>query len=282
MNRYIAILFTLLAILLLSETKGLNRDYYPDCGDSSPHQYYCLYDIPSDFAEKNSIDFLEFIPATGPKCVECYDPSIYLGYLDNDYRKYFAHLEHQLKYSSQHHDCLCLWPEYSSEAAQISDTAYLLVQDLILTTALSNLLENKDEQKKFIESSYFFNRHGLTISFIAQQFRFSDYFHVCLDIGNYAVANYKDREAAKIKDKLDDILEALYPKFFALYNSCYTKHPNADIDQEIRFMKLLVGDISGLSKTINSNVSVCQFNQQLDDTSEFIIRNLRTLGNQLS
>ncbi len=155
----------------------------------------------------------------------------------------------------------------------------MLFRDLINTTALSNLLENEEKQKKFIENpGWFLNKHGLTISFVAQQFRFSDYYHICKDIEYYALSNYNEREAAKIKDRLEDIIEALYPKFFSIYSSCHDKHPSLDIEQEIRFMKLLASDISALENSfdfIDMSMSPYYDNKSYD-VSEFIMDNFQT------
>jgi tetratricopeptide (TPR) repeat protein len=284
MKRYVTILFTLLAYLFLPQLEALNSDYRSDCDEDETYQNYykpyCLYHAPGNYPNGISHELFYLIPQTGPaECCQCYDLSCYLGYIDYDFKKHLPHLKQHLEYSSQHTDCFCLWPEYSQEAAQISDTAYLLFRDLISTTALSNLIEDENEQKELVENPcWFLNKHGLTISFIAQQFRFSDYYHVCRDIENFAVSKYDEREAAKIKDRLQDILEALYPKFFALYISCYKKHPNSEIDQEIRFMKLLVNDISGLEKTVVSSksISCLPIVQNSYDVSEFIVANLQT------
>ena len=283
MKRHVTIFFTLLAYLFLPQLEALNRDYRSDCEEDNNYQNYyypyCLYHAPGNSSTGIDSDLLNLIPATGPECRNCYDQSIYLGYLDLDFKKYLPHLKQHLEYSAQHADCYCLWPEYSQEAAQISDTAYILFRDLISTTALSNLIEDESEQKELVENPcWFLNKHGLAISFIAQQFRFSDYYHVCRDIENFAVSKYEEREAAKIKDRLQDILEALYPKFFALYISCYKKHPNSEVDQEIRFMKLLVNDISGLDTTVvSSKFIVCQpMTNSSYDLSEFIVANLQT------
>lgn len=283
MRRCMPILFAVFAILFLPQMAALNRDFRSDCEDDNTYQNYyypsCLKDAPGDRPEGIKSDLLNLIPATGPTYRDCWDQSIYLGYIDLDFKKYLFHLNQHLEYQSQHSDCLCLWPEYSQEAALISDTAYLLFRDIISTTALSNLLENENEQRELIENScWFLNKHGLTVSFIVQQFRFSDYYHACRDIENYAISKYEERETAKIKDRLEDILEALYPKFFSLYTSCYAKHPSVDIDQEIRFMKLLVNDISGFEKTAVSfkatpSVTIAQ---NCYDISEFIVANLQT------
>lgn len=284
MNRYAVIFFALLTSLFLPHLEALNRDYRSDCDEDESYQNYykpyCLYHAPGNYPDGISHELFYLIPQTGPaECCQCYDLSCYLGYIDLDFRKYLPHLKRHLEYCSQHNDCVCYWPEYSQEAAQISDTAYLLFRDLISTTALSNLQEIESEQKEFINNpAWFLNKHGLTISFIVQQFRFSDYYHVCRDIENFSVSKYEEREAAKIKDRLQDILEALYPKFFALYISCYKKHPNSEIDQEIRFMKLLVNDISGLEKTVVSSKSMSCLPkvQNSYDVSEFIVANLQT------
>lgn len=282
MKKYLATL-TALLLIVSSSLFALNRDYKSDCDEDNSYQSYyypyCPRHAPDGYPDWLPSSLVKFIPATGPECRKCYDRSIYLGYVDPDFKKYCSHLEQQLEHCSQHTNCNCYWPEYSLEAAQISDSAYLLFRDLISTTALSNLLDNENEQRSFIDNpGWFLNKHGLTISFIAQQFRFSDYYHVYKDIANYATANYEEREAAKIKDKLDDILEALYRKFYALHTACYAKHPSPDIEQEIRLMKLLVGDVSGLDKKMTSaNISMDRYNQQSYDASELIISNLKTV-----
>lgn len=294
MKRNFIIFFVLFIYLFrLPPLDALNRDYlidYPTifhsyCGEEenfNPNEdyYFCVEDCLDQIWEKpigiRSILFY-YIPETGPACTCCGNPSIYLGYMDRDHIKYISHFKQHLEYSSQQKKCLCLWPEYSKEAAQISDMAYLLFRDLISTTVLSVLLENENEQKEFVQNTGLLNTHGLSISFIAHQFRFSDYYHVCRDIEKYAVSKYKEKEYAKIKNKLEDILEALYSKFYALYTSCYKQHPNPDIDQEIRFMKLLVNDISGLDKTIFSlKYNSSQVTQNHYDSSEFIVSNLKT------
>lgn len=270
-------LLVALLLLLSSNLCALNRDYKTDCDEDSRYQNYyypyCLQHAPGDYPDWLSSRLVKFIPTIGPKCKNCHSKSIYLGYIDPDFRKYRAHLEQQLEHSSQYTSCNCYWPEYSLEAAKISDAAYLLFRDLISTTALSNLLDNEKEQRTFIDNpGWFLNKHGLTISCIAQQFRFSDYYHVCKDIENYAKANYSEKEAAKIKDKLEDVLEALYTKFYTLHTTCFAKHPSLGIEQEIRLMKLLVGDISDKTMTfVNAAI-----NEQSYDVSEFIISNLRT------
>lgn len=285
MKRCVIISFTLLIYLFLTQLEALNRDYYFNCEKDNTYQNYydpyCLDHAPGNSPEGVPSYLLDLIPADGPECMDCCESSIYLGYFDLDFKKYITHLKQQLEYFSKHRNCFCLWPEYSQKAAQISDTAYLLFRNLISTTALSNLIENENAQRELVENPcWFLNKHGLTISFIVQQFRFSDYYRVCRDVENFSVSNYEEREAVKIKDRLDDILEALYPKFFALYTSCYEKHPNTDIDQEIRFMKLLVNDISGLDKTIVSTKSMLSLSMARNsyDISEMIVANLQTVN----
>lgn len=271
-----------MTLIFLSQLEALNRDYRFDCEEDNTYQDYyypyCLYHVPFNFPKGIPSKLLKCIPKTGPECRECSSSSIYLGYLDLDFKKYLPNLKQQLEYCSQYIDCACLWPEYSLEAAQISDTAYLLFRDLISTTALSNLIENERDQRKLVENPcWFLNKHGLTISFIVHQFRFSDYYRICRDIENFAISKYEERETAKINDRLQDILEALYPKFFELYSSCYKKHPNPEIAQEIRFMKFLVRDISGLDKIISSKslfISLPAPNSY--NFSEFIVANLHT------
>lgn len=266
MRRYSIIFCTICVYFFLPQLEALNRDYqsmYDEQDDDPP--FYRNRDIEDKYATNpeclNHVripewiepDLLEFIPELDSKCrvYRCRNRSIYSGYFSYDYDKYSSNILRHLKYCRQNLDCVCLWPEYTQEAAEISDAAYLLFRELLSSTALCNLVVNGDLRNEFTQRKFSnLNEHGLTILCIAQQFRFSDYYYVCSDIENFAISTYSESEAARIKDKLQDILEALYPKFFTLYMACYAKHPNSDIEQEIRFMKLLINDFSGVEMTL--------------------------------
>ena len=162
-------------LLIFSNLFSLYRDYKTDCDEDNRYYHYyspyCFNHAPDNDQDWISSRLIQYIPANNPTCCKCEKPSIYLGYVDPDFRKYRSHFIHQLEHCQKHSKCQCYWPEYSSISAEISDKAYLLFRDLITTTALSNLLENEEKQKNFIENpGWFLNKHGLTISFIAQQF----------------------------------------------------------------------------------------------------------------
>lgn len=125
--------------------------------------------------------------------------------------------------------------------------------------------------KKLLENTWWVNKYKLTLSFIVQQFRFSDYYRVCHDIERFAISTYNEREAAKIKDKLGDILETLYKKFIDIYLSCYKQHPNAEIGQEICFMKLLIGDIAALEQAIVSSTAMPITCYSSERTTEYLV-----------
>lgn len=144
---------------IFTQLNALNRDYnefgYPHC-----------YKHLTPFQLKNSAlthELAQFIPAFGRNCIyvedfttwkelQCPNLSIYKGYVDYGYCKYRHHLKRHLEYCQQNPNCTCYWPECSDKAAQISDLAYLYFSDLIATTALSELLEDWQEQKKFIRT----------------------------------------------------------------------------------------------------------------------------------
>lgn len=286
MKRYTFIFFALFAFLFLQKLESLKRDY-DSC--THPHCFEHLTQAQLKYALLTP-DLTPLLPAVGKRCISdenvttreiryCPNLSIYPGYISFGYTKYSPHLKRHLEYCQKNRDCTCYWPEYSKEAAQISDYAYLLFKDLIITTALSELLDDEKEQLKFtLSQEGWFNKHGLTIALIAKQLHFIDYYNVCRDVENYAISKYSEKEAAEIKDRLEDILEALYPKFFALYSACYKKHPSFEIDQEIRFMKLLVNDISGLEKTtiFARSMPYLPMSNYTYDISELIVVNLQT------
>lgn len=282
-----ALIFTLF-VSIFFHLEALNRDF-PTRGH--PHCFKHLTPAQLRSSELTH-ELAYFLPATGKQCIEdedfihgikyCPNKSMYHGYVDFNYSKYRHHLRRHLEYCSQHPDCNCYWPEHSQAAAEISDCAYLLFRDLILTTALSDLLDDFDEQMRFIETDLtLLNAHGLSISFIAKQLHFIDYYHVCQDIDNYIQFKYEYIDILKIRSKLENILEALYPKFLSIYKSCYAKHPSHEIEQEIRFMKFLVNDLSDLEKhSVFSKIShsASNYEHSQNNISEFIISNLETIS----
>jgi len=255
MNSYFQIIFALFCIFTC-KLNALYRDYNAICDRKEMHpeyyQTYCLDHTPlaPDWIPNNR---KKIIPTLKAKCSKCNRSSIYLGYFDPDFRKFRGHFLAYLEYCHKNSSCRCYWPERTTEAAKISDSAYLLFKDLIKTTALSDLLKNEEDQKKFIENPvWFLNLHGLTVSLIAHQFLFSDYYHTSKVIECYAASKYNDRQLARIKDKLESILDTLYPKFLSLYKACYKRHPYKLIEQELVFMKLLVNDLSVLISSVDS------------------------------
>lgn len=252
----------------VSTLNGLNREYDTTGPRCNMHL--------QPFIKRSELNpnLLYLIPAVGGICHyiddknqarACPGPSIYQGYYDPDYRKYRRHLNRHLEYCDKNKDCRCYWPECSQKAAEINDLAYKLFNKLLCYTELYQLYYDQDIQFEFLEIPTFLELHGLTIAFIARQFHFSDYIQVCQDIEDYAIRKFDSKNTSKIKDKLEDILATLYPKFLELYKDCLSKHRNPEIEQEIRFMKLLVNDISGLKILEASSKNV--FSHQ----SEFLL-----------
>jgi hypothetical protein len=289
LQRFFFCIFILTSILF-RQVEALNRDYYSVWRvEQHTSQPLCLYhaehsDWPDGVVSRLGEELYYLIPETGPECHWCYRRSFYTGYIDSNFYKYLPHLIRQLEYCRRHHcTCVCYWPEYSEGASRISDMAYLLFRDLILTTELSSLLTNtNDFSKLFFPENWCWTQHGLTISFIVHQFRFSDYYHVCQDLETFAKSRYSEREFAKIQDKLEKILIVLYSHFYTLYSSCYKMHPTDDIVQEMRFMKLMINDISGLDDAVdlskNEHLFFVNTDITLSDLSELIISDLKTAG----
>lgn len=255
MKKLLLSYFILLNLFFNFNLHGLKRDY--EWLDS-----FCVIHFPHKLPPGFSMDLMSLIPETGPECngvddedddyaFECLKGSIYHGYWDPLFKKYLLHLKNQLEYCNQYPKCNCYWPEYSQKAAQISDLAYDLFQDLISGTKLNDLLENESKQQEFTQETAFLNLHGLTLYFIIQQFRFSDYYHVCKNIEIYSESNYDFFEFSIIKKKLDNILEVLGNSFFSIYTSCLQLHANLEIEQETYFIKLLNSDPFELPQNLN-------------------------------
>lgn len=192
------------------------------------------------------------IPATGPKCRVCGAPSIFWGYLElpaNICPAFSSGIDclfFQMRYNFINEKCTCYWPERSPEAAKISDLAYCLFDDLITNTSLSCLLDDQEERKGLKCEDL--NKHGLLVYLMGSRFRFTEYFALCQSLETYAKYRYEGREMAEIQDKLDTILETLFPKFLSLCTTCHKRHPNVFVAREIRFMKNMIGDISDVDE----------------------------------
>jgi tetratricopeptide (TPR) repeat protein len=151
-----------------------------------------------------------------------------------------------MRYNFINEKCTCYWPERSPEAAKISDLAYRLFDDLITNTSLSCLLNDQEERKGLKCEEL--NKHGLLVYLVGSRFRFTDYFVLCQSLETYAKYRFEGREMAEIQDKLDTILETLFPKFLSLCTACHIHHPNVSVAREIRFMKNMIGDISDVDE----------------------------------
>jgi tetratricopeptide (TPR) repeat protein len=81
---------------------------------------------------------------------------------------------------------------------------------------------------------------------------------------------FNQKPLAKIKDKLEDILEALYPKFYKLHSKCLQKHSSAHIEQEVRLMKLLVRDLTAFEEKMSVGMN---FTHLIDQKSGIVMSN---------
>lgn len=172
-------------------------------------------------------------------------------------------MHEHLIYCGKNSSCLCYWPECNQKAADISDAAFLLFNNLIDSTILYKWIPYPDdyaEDGTIIGTplSEFFWRARYEddcpiFPLINQSFWFSHYYRICRDIEEFSKLNFNAEDCAAIKDKIEDMLSELYPKFLSLYENCLAKHTSADIEQEVLFMKLLTNQTDKLYCNQNEN-----------------------------
>lgn len=204
---------------------------------------YCAKHCPS--AKFSNFDeyLLSFLPPLEFKCCNCDENSIYFGYLDPRFKRYGSHLVRQLRYSSQHPECSCYWPEYSEDAAELSNLAYNLFIKLFYTTALDSLDQNDEIMDEFRNTALSdCTLGGLSTFCIARQFRFSHYHRVTDDLLSLAEKHFDPDDCEEIKQDLQTVLKELALAFVPLYQSCLQAHPNKEIEQELEFTKLFLPD----------------------------------------
>lgn len=174
-----------------------------------------------------------------PTWKRCKNGSIYKGYFDKKYTKYFSFFYEYLQYNSRNPTCKCFWPEISSSAAIINDTAYFLFEDLFENTAFSSLLRNETAQKELFITvpNNGFSLHGLSLYCVCHSFLYSDYDWICRDLEFYSEMNYSKESLWMIKDKLLDMREKLALLFHDVYLDCLKKHPDERITQELYLVR---------------------------------------------
>lgn len=260
-NKYLIIfLFTLNFFLSFSliayDPEMLKREY--EYLDSSVYRYsseYC-FDCLSDFVsidDGESVHGFYYIVPYPRKWCSCSfcggNRPIYFGYVDPRFRRYKPHFERQSQLLRNYPKCKCFWPESSELAGEISDRAYDFFFSLLNETQLKKLFEFHEyrspkncHQKYFVDTVYGLSRQELIVSFIAQQFFFSDYYAVCRDIKDYSKFKLPFEEYLKISYKVDEFLIDIYPKFLNVYQNCLTKHSIPEIEEQILFMKYFRGE----------------------------------------
>jgi hypothetical protein len=205
----------------------------------------------------------------------CLKPINYPGYLDYDFHVYDKFLEEQLLHFKVNPHCQCYWPEYSKEAGRINDAAYLLFKNLLETTALSKLINEKDEQAYLLANFFWeLNLHGLSVSCVARTFWFSHYYRLCLHLLEYAYEDYDAqsmtrKEFNQIYIKINTALLQLAQEFGPYYETCLKNHPSTSIESEIEFLRLLYPSLKSYSSDVRRNkidIEMQKLQQEFDET----------------
>ncbi|MBS0635417.1 MAG: hypothetical protein JSR37_08150 [Verrucomicrobia bacterium] len=204
---------------------------------------YCAKHCPSITFSNIDESLLSLIPPLEYECSYCSENSIYFGYIDPRFKRYSSHLMRQLKYSSQHPECTCYWPEHSEEARELSDQAVELFLTLIRTTALVLLEQNDEIMDEFRNTALSDCSLGDLNSFcVARQFRFSHYHRLTDDLLVLAEKYFDPEDSLEIKHDLQTVLKQLALYFAPLYDECLHLHPNQEIQAELDFTKLFLPD----------------------------------------
>lgn len=175
-----------------------------------------------------------------PTWKKCKCRSIYRGYFDEGYTKYFSFLLEYLHYIESNRDCTCFWPESSRKASLINKKACELFYDLFEYTRLKDVLNNKD-----LYASLFITQphYSLTLEDVyrgctCHSFLYSDYDWICRDLEFYSQNCFQLKDFALIKIKLDNIRFKLGILFLDLYEDCLTKHSSKHIQKEKRWSEV--------------------------------------------
>jgi len=204
---------------------------------------WCAEHCPSAEFSGLDINLLPLIPSISGQYCSCGKDAIYFGYIDPRFKRYFAHVIRQIKYSNAHKECSCYWPELSHAAADISNQAYELFGILFESTALASLVENDEIMEEFRNTAFSACNFNTQIIFcIARQFRFSHYYRLANDLEDLAKKHFNEEESLEITENLQTILKELALLYSPLYQTCLEQHPNQEIEQEAEFIKLFLPD----------------------------------------
>ena len=206
-------------VLLNSYKKKINLDSIPQLNESQKYS-------------NNSCSF----------CSYRSESPIYSGYIHFRYKGDHPFLKRQIEYTDKYSRYQAYWPETSHRAEKISDVAIVLFEDLIDSTALKKVKQQRKLYENFITDSWDFDCLGsvtLPRSLSVSCFRFSDFYRVCKDLVQFSQAYFTEEENALIEDKTDAILDRLCGMFLDMYEESLTLHATEEIQSEMEFIDLL-------------------------------------------
>jgi len=182
-------------------------------------------------------------PSTDKKNIQCkhLEKAVYAGYLDFQYNENWPFVQRQLEYARKYPKYQAYWPETSPKAADITNIAIPLFQNLIHSTALKKVIRSKKLAKDFMVSSWWFKKllseKLLAIGLSATCFRFTDFYQVAKDAEYFCNRHFSVEECFLIESKLDAILEKLSGMFLHMYEESISLHPTPEIEFEMQFVK---------------------------------------------
>jgi tetratricopeptide (TPR) repeat protein len=265
MKHFTIMLFAILASLFHFQLEALNRDFKSSSNEIQTYFCHDCVKFFDYFGKKESwsdIDYYsQLIPVCkGKACERCF--SIFHKQQEGIYAPYvvskdnFELLKDHLLYSASNTACQCYWPEISKQAAKINDNAYDLFLDLFANTELSIIVKDPNEQKNVLLSRPWnaekFSLRGVVLCFINKAFFYSHYYRICQKLDRYSKQKFNEHDYSIIQDKLEYILDVIGAQYLKLYDSCYSKHPNNRISQELFFVPHFFETIEKSSKeTLN-------------------------------
>jgi tetratricopeptide (TPR) repeat protein len=206
--------------------------------------YQCFLKIYGEESEGFLLNPLfNYLPGIRSDCYLCMAQGLneiaqphYAGYFHYTINGESPFLMRQLEFTKKYPYFEAYWPETSPKAENINEVACQLFEDLIKSTALSQIKEKSELQKDFPFRSWHFGFRGSYIRLACTCFRFSDFYHVAKLLEQYSESKFSWEESYKIKLKLASILSQLAPLFVDIYAESISLEPTEEIIDEIQFM----------------------------------------------
>lgn len=209
----------------------------------------------------------------------CNKPSIFPGYFNWRYQKYFSFFEQCLSYITSNPSCDCIWPHCDYFAEDISNTACLTFHWLAECTSIMESMAST----KFSPYLPCTVSEEWTRGLLIHAYFYSHYQRIFNELEQYSFKHLPSDEHQKVRLKLSAAEAKMIPDFEKLYTKCLQKHPHPKIHYERGLIRFHRGQFLDSLEDISKLIAYAEANNFYEFlTSDLYLQEGKLLNEVLS